>query len=528
MVRETARDRGADAAPSARDEGHVSRAHPLECATPIVQPEPTTNLVHPAQAKLPPERWPTREEAQRSLLFSPIRYGVCVARTRSWVPAMVPWRSIEDGSVTPDILDWYGRLADGRPGVIVVEATGIRDVPSGPLLRIGGERFVPGLSELTRVVRERSGGATRLFVQIIDFLGIRRRPEKEKYLRRFLVLREEHRAGLRLPGASDEAVREALLALPHERLLALLSPREREDLEFGARERVTDTHLPHIAELPRVLPELFADAAQRARLAGFDGVELHYAHAYTMASFLSRTNTRADGYGGSPKARVRLPLEVLAAVRTRVGSDFTVGCRLLGDEVIEGGSRVEDAAFYATELARAGIDFVSVSKGGRFEDAKQPKVGEAAYPYTGPSGQECMPTRTIDARGPFGRNLELSRAIRAAVRAAGFETPIGGAGGINSFELAERALREADCDFVAAARQSLADPDWWRKMETGRGSQIRRCIFSNYCEALDQRHKQVTCQLWDRDFDAPDPGRDDVARSSDAKRRLVPPPWVPQ
>lgn len=490
-----------------------------------MQPESQTKLDHPDQAKLPPARWPTRDEAARSLLCSPIRYGACVARTRSWVPAMVPWRSVEDGFVTPAILDWYGRLADGRPGVLVVEATGIRDVPSGPLLRIGDERFVPGLRELVRVVRERSGGETRLFVQIIDFLGIRRRPEKEKYLRRFLVLRDELRERLGLRGQGDEAVRDALCALPHEELRALLSPRELEALELGARERVTDLDLPQVRELPLVLPELFAAAAARAGEAGFDGVELHYAHAYTMASFLSRTNTRDDGYGGSREGRLRLPLEVLAAVRARTGPEFSVGCRILGDEVIAGGSRVEDAAWYAVELARAGIDFVSVSKGGRFEDAKQPRVGEAAYPYTGPSGLECMPTRTIDARGPFGRNLGLSRAIRAAVRAAGFETPIGGAGGINSFELAERALREGDCDFVAAARQSLADPDWWRKIELGRGAQIRRCIYSNYCEGLDQRHKQVTCQLWDRDFGVHDPGRDGIARSHDGKRRLVPPPW---
>ncbi len=492
-----------------------------------MQPEPTTTHVHPAQAKLPPARWPTREEAAQSLLLSPIRYGATVARTRTWVPAMVPWRASAEGFVTPAVLDWYGRLADGRPGVLVVEATGIRDVPSGPLLRIGDERFVPGLRELVRVVRERSGGQTRLFVQIIDFLGIKRRPAKETYLRRFLALRDEHRAALGLGAADDERVREALCALPEAELRALLSPRELEALDFGARERVGDTHLAHIRELPRVLPGLFARAARRAREAGFDGVELHYAHAYTMASFLSRTNAREDGYGGSRQARLRLPLEVLAAVRSDVGADFCVGCRILGDEVIAGGSRVEDAAFHAAGLARAGVDFVSVSKGGRFEDAKQPRVGEAAYPYTGPSGLECMPTRTIDARGPFGRNLELSRAIRAAVRAAGCATPVGGAGGINDFELAERALREADCDFVAAARQSLADPDWWRKLELGHGAQVRRCIYSNYCEALDQRHKQVTCQLWDRDLARADPGRDTIARSEDGKRRLVPPPWDP-
>ena len=127
-----------------------------------MQPEPTTKLDHPAQAQLPPARWPARAEAARSLLFSPIRYGACVARARSWVPAMVPWRSVEDGSVTPAILDWYGRLADGRPGVLVVEATGIRDIPSGPLLRIGHDRFVPGLRDLVAAVREASAGETLL------------------------------------------------------------------------------------------------------------------------------------------------------------------------------------------------------------------------------------------------------------------------------------------------------------------------------------------------------------------------------
>src|SRR6185295_10179606 len=101
-------------------------------------------------------------------------------------------------------------------------------------------------------------------------------------------------------------------------LANILTPRELDDFERGYRERVTDVHLPHIAELPKVLPGLFADAAGRAIAAGFDGVELHYAHAYTMASFLSALNTRDDGYGGPREQRVRLPLEVIAAVRERV------------------------------------------------------------------------------------------------------------------------------------------------------------------------------------------------------------------
>jgi 2,4-dienoyl-CoA reductase-like NADH-dependent reductase (Old Yellow Enzyme family) len=479
---------------------------------------------------VPATVWPTAEEAARSRLFSAVALGPVTATSRTWVPAMVPWRATDDGFVTRNVLDWYGRFAEGRPGVLVVEATGIRDVPSGPLLRIGHDRFVPGLRELVRVVRERSRGETRLFLQIIDFLAIRRRPEKAKYFERFLAVRDEHRAAVRerfgaAAAANDAALRAALASLDDAALAAILSPREFRDYAFGYREEVNDLHLHHVCELPRMLPGLFADAASRARDAGFDGVELHYAHAYTMASFLSRTNVRDDGYGGSPTARVRLPLEVFAAVRVRVGPGFCVGARFLGDEAIPGGSTIDDATGYAVAFARAGFDFLSVSKGGKFDDARQPNVGEAAYPYTGPSGHECMPTVRNDARGPFGRNVPLAAAIRGAVRAAGFATPVVAAGGICSFEQAEAILASGHADVIAAARQSLADPDWWRKTRLGRGGEVRRCLYTNYCEGLDQKHKEVTCQLWDRDFGAaPDDG---APRSKDGRRRLLPPRWNP-
>jgi 2,4-dienoyl-CoA reductase-like NADH-dependent reductase (Old Yellow Enzyme family) len=280
-------------------------------------------------------------------------------------------------------------------------------------------------------------------------------------------------------------------------------------------------HLPHVAELPRVLPGLFADAAGRAIEAGFDGVELHFAHAYTMSSFLSALNTRDDGYGGSRENRARLPREVIAAVRERVAGRGVIGCRYLGDDVVEGGNRIADAAWFGVELARAGLDFLSISKGGRFEDAKQPKVGWAVYPYTGRSGYECMPTIYSDARGPFARNVPLASAIRRAVRDAGFTTPVVTAGGISDFTQAEAILERGDADFVASARQTLADPDWFLKIRDGRGGEIRRCEFTNYCEALDQQHKQVTCKLWDRDdLDEPD-----VVLATDGKRRLVAPRW---
>ncbi len=466
---------------------------------------------------------PSRAEAARARLFSAVALGPVRLAQRTWVPAMVPWRATEDGLVTPEVLAWYRRFAAGRPGAIVVEATGIRDIPSGPLLRIGHDRFIPGLRRLTDTVREASEGRTRLFIQIIDFLSIKRRPEPAKYFARFLAVSERHRALLEAPGLPEEEVRGRLAALSEDELARVLTPRELEALRYGARERVSDLDLPHIRALPRVLPGLFAEAAARAEAAGFDGVELHYAHAYTMASFLSATNVRDDGYGGTLGARLRLPLEVYAAVRARVGRGFAVGCRFLAEECIAGGSPLADAVHFGTAFARAGMDFLSTSRGGKFDDAKEPAVGEAAYPYTGPSGYECMPQHLSDEAGPFGRNAAATAAIRSAVRAAGCATPLVLTGGIHNFAMAERLLAEGACDIVGAARQSLADPDWTRKIALGLGDTIRLCEYTNYCEGLDQKHKTVTCKLWDR-VGLDEPG---VLTTPDGRRRLTAPAWEP-
>ncbi len=466
---------------------------------------------------LPLASAPSRDEAAQALWFQPLEVGPLALTTRTWVPAMVPWRASDDGRVTPRVLAWYERLARGRPGALVVEATGIRDVKSGPLLRIGDDGCVPGLAELVETVRSASGGQTRLFLQLIDFLSIRRRPTRDRFLGEYLVISDRHRAHV---GRDDERfVRAALGAMDDETLCGVLTAREFEALQHGARERVTDVERAHVAELPRVLPTLFASAAVRAERAGFDGVELHYAHAYTLASFLSAHNDRKDGYGGSREARVRLPREVLVAVRAAVAPGFVVGCRLLAEECIEGGSTLAETAFYAEELARAGLDFLSLSRGGKFEDAKQPKVGRALYPYTGRSGWECMPTTYGDARGPFLRNGQAAHAIRTALRAAGHGTPVVLAGGVSSLLQAEQVLGEGQADIVASARQTLADPDWFLKLREGRGGEIRRCTFTNYCEGLDQMHEPVTCKLWDRE------GLDDPLLDVHAGRRLVAPSW---
>ncbi len=402
-----------------------------------------------------------------ALLFQPMRVGAMTVPNRIWLPAMVTWLADESGQVTPEVVDRYVRYAKGGVGTIILEAMGVRDVASGPLLRIGHDRFVPGLRDLAE--RIHATADVRVLPQIIDFLKIARRDPA----------RSLARLEARYPGCSTWS---------EAQLQETLTPREWRDHAWGYRQQIEDLGLDEI----RAIPGTFAAAARRAREAGFDGVELHFAHAYTLASFLSATNARHDDYGGSLEGRARLPLEVIAAVRAEVGADFTVGCRMLGSDDVPGGSTVEDAAWFAARFAEAGLDFVSVSRGGRFEDARRPPVGHAAYPYTGPSGEACMPGPSA----PEGVNLSLARAIRAAVRAAGQTTPIVGAGRINTFETAERALLTGDCDLVGMARGLLADPDWPRKTLAGNDATVARCRYTNVCEALDRKHLPVRCQLW--------------------------------
>ena len=121
----------------------------------------------------------------------------------------------------------------------------------------------------------------------------------------------------------------------------------------------------------------------------------------------------------------------------------------------------------------------------------------------------------------FEETATWREAIRDAIHAAGLKTPVVCTGGVHNFEMAEKMLADNACDIVGAARQALADPDWTRKMLLGRGGEVRICEYTNYCEGLDQKHKSVTCQLWDKE------GLDskDVKRTSDKKRRTIAPLW---
>lgn len=420
---------------------------------------------------------------------------------RLWLPAMVTWRSNEDGVVTPSVRDIYLRYALGGVGMIVLEAMGIRDVASGPLMRIGHDRYIPDLQAL--VAEMHALGHSLVMPQLIDFLKISTRKPTRVFMES-LVKRGQ------LPAAildSSDAEFEAA----YERYLP--DPRLRRDFLHGYRQQIEDLDLAEI----RQIPLWFGQAARRAKTIGFDGVELHFAHAYTMASFLSATNQRRDQYGGSFANRLRLAREVIEEVRGQVGPDYIVGVRFLGSEDILGadgrlrGNTLGDARRIAVALARAGVDVLSISRGGKFDDAKQPAIGWSAYPYTGHSGHMCMPR---EKKAPFGVNVFLATGIRQAVRAAGFQVPVVTAGKIVQFDLAERILQEERADLVGMARALLADPDLPRKWLAGADADVRACVFCPFCEDEDEHHRVVTCTLWPKG-------------TEDRRARHIPTVWQP-
>ncbi len=362
-------------------------------------------------------------------LFEPVQVGAMRLANRIVLPAMVTRLSGEDGFVNPDVIDRYVRFAKGEPGLIVVEAMGVRAVKSGQLLRLSEDRFIDGHRELVRRVREASP-VPRIVPQIIDFLKLSR---------------------------------------------------------SGWRQKVHDLAVAEIGEIVAA----YGEAAVRARAAGYDGVELHMAHAYTMSSFLSMHNRREDAYGGSLENRMRAPCEAILEVRRRVGADFPVGVRFDGEECITDGYGLNDSREIALRFARLGVDWLSISAGGKFEDAVK-KPGQAVYPYTGYSGDRCMPGMVYQD----GYNLYLGEGIKGHVNAKGFATPVVATGKIRTRELAERALAEGKADLIGMARTLLADPDWPKKVREGREDSVVRCVSINVCKALDENFRKVRCYLW--------------------------------
>jgi 2,4-dienoyl-CoA reductase-like NADH-dependent reductase (Old Yellow Enzyme family) len=362
-------------------------------------------------------------------LLEPLAINSMTLPNRVAVPAMVTRLSGEDGFVNADIIDRYARYAQGRVGLIVVEATSVHGAKSGPLLRLSDDEFIPGHRELVQRVHGLSD--SKVVPQIIHFMKVAR-----------------------------SGWRQTIDSLSED-------------------------------EIERIIVQ-FGEAAARAREAGYDGVELHSAHAYTLSSFLSRRNPRRDAYDGRTlEGRLAMFGRVMHSVRSRVGKDWPVGVRFLAEEAIKDGYTVEEAQRIALRMAQLGVDYISLSVGGKFEDAVH-RPGQPLYPYTGYSGDRCMPG---DWYPPLP-HAHLAAAIKRYVNAKGFAVPIISVGKISDPREAERLLQEGQADMIGMARQLLADPDWVKKVAESRTDRIVHCIYCNVCKQLDENFKEVHCFLW--------------------------------
>jgi 2,4-dienoyl-CoA reductase-like NADH-dependent reductase (Old Yellow Enzyme family) len=202
--------------------------------------------------------------------------------------------------------------------------------------------------------------------------------------------------------------------------------------------------------------EAFAAAADRVKKAGFDMVDVHAAHGYLLTEFLSpHANKRDDEYGGSLENRMRFPLEVVKAVRQRVGADFPVTVRINGtDYAPDSPITIDEALVFARMLEQVGVDAIHVSGG---TDIYLDKLATPTYLKN-------------------GFNVYLAEAVK---KKAGVKVPIIATGGITTPAFAEEILREGRADFIALGRPALADPCWARKIEEGRPEDIVPCIRCN-------------------------------------------------
>ena len=209
---------------------------------------------------------------------------------------------------------------------------------------------------------------------------------------------------------------------------------------------------PH--EIAEII-EGYATVAAHCMAGGFDGIELQFSHSSIVRGFLSpATNRRTDGYGGSLANRARLLLEIVDAVRSTIGTDRALGVRICGDELIEGGTGIEDAVEVARMVESTGqIDYINTSIG----------VATATLYMIEASMQV-----------PPGYALFIPSAIRAAV-----DLPVVGVGRFKDPLQADRALADGVCDLVGVVRGQIADPDFAAKARSGHGTDIRTCLSCN-------------------------------------------------
>ena len=359
-------------------------------------------------------------------LFSSITINGMTLKNRAVMPPMGTGYGNSDSTVSDRLVAYLSRRAQGGTGLIITEVCAVDPRGKGFPNEIGiwSDAFVPGLKRIPEALH-RFGAKVAL---------------------------QLHHAGRETFEDAIGTIPEAPSAIPS---VILGQPCEAMSLERIAR-----------------IVEAFANAAVRAKAAGFDAVELHGAHGYLLNQFLSPfSNQRDDKYGGNDENRARFILEIIATVRKKVGKDFPVWIRVSADELVRGGYDLSFMQKFAPMMVDAGVDAIHCSVG----------------VYSTPGG---LAIASMDTEPGF--NLFRARALKDVVN-----VPIIGVGRINNPEMADRAIAQGDADLISFGRQHLTDPDFINKAQDGALDDIRWCTACNQgcIERLSFEMKSATCSF---------------------------------
>lgn len=379
-------------------------------------------------------------------LLKPFQLGHITLKNRMVMAPMETRLFNPLGDITQDCIDYYAARARGGVSMIIIENTFVDSKASRSSLVSSGlntDHLIAGKSNLAEAIHDYDAIA---------------------------VIQLSHGGRQAAPGATglDCVAPSAVPCKTMQRMPKALS-------------------LEDIVEIE----DCFAQAARRAKSAGYDGVEIHGAHGYLICSFLSPyTNKRTDEYGGSLENCARFPLNIIRKIREQVGDDFIVGYRLSGDEYIDGGIDSELACAFG-KLIEDKVDYIHVSAGN--------------YESIG----NCMITPVYISQRPI---VHLAAAMKRAVKC-----PVIAVGALNA-QLAEEVLGKGEADLVAFGRALIADPDIPNKIKKDQLEDIRPCIRGNEgCISLFFSGRPIRCEV------NPACGREskNVSRKTDSPKNVV-------
>ena len=382
-------------------------------------------------------------------LFTPFPIGPFRLKNRIVALPLYTGYAYPDGRVSPFMIEHYWNIARSGAALVVIGNAAVSEDGASAAcnLRVHDDRFIPGLSRLARAIR--TAGA-------------------------FSCLQLNHGGPFAKNGQPmvPSPISGATITHDIASLRAFMETfpvRERFGLTRELMEMVYYwQQAMEPAERGRITED-FAAAAHRAWQAGFDMVELHGGTGYLLASFFSAYMNRiSSGYGGTPEARARFPLEVLEAVKDRLPPDFPVGFRLMIREWVPGGVEPDEAAIHARLLEKSGSAYFSVSAGTYTSMFKPDVLRHTARPAH--LGQDTA-------------------RIREAV-----DCPVVIAGRIFTPRVAEKALQAGQADLVGLGRPLLADHEWPVKARSG--GKITVCINCNTCLKRVVLDAGVACDRW--------------------------------